>query len=204
MGVLQQIDISGGGNPDSFLPQAVNFANNKCWGNLSCTLIVDPVTQKANQSAVDTAIADLRYGSVNINLPTVLGYAVMKMAWGGFPGATPQVVPFIHSQCLSLHLLRTMHKHSNVALLLLYAHMPCISNSVSCPAAQVHCLTVAYWLDWIGAVLQPPMNLLVTVCSRYHTKSHTVLFCGTVHQGMLCQSHTCKWCSGCDGTQPEL
>lgn len=90
VGVLQQIDISAGGNPDSFLPQAVSLANDKCWGTLSCSLIVDPVTQKANQTAVDTAIADLRYGSVNINLPTILGYATMKMAWGGYPGATPQ------------------------------------------------------------------------------------------------------------------
>ena len=91
VGVLQQIDISGGGNPESFLPKAVSFANDKCWGTLSCALIVDPVTQKTNATAVDTAIADLRYGSVNVNLPTILGYAVMKMAWGGFPGSTPQV-----------------------------------------------------------------------------------------------------------------
>ncbi len=94
VGVLQQIDISGGGNPESFLPKAVSFANDKCWGTLSCALIVDPVTQKTNATAVDTAIADLRYGSVNVNLPTILGYAVMKMAWGGFPGSTPQVMPW--------------------------------------------------------------------------------------------------------------
>ncbi len=92
VGVLQQIDISGGGNPESFLPKAVSFANDKCWGTLSCALIVDLVTQKTNATAVDTAIADLRYGSVNVNLPTILGYAVMKMAWGGFPGSTPQVM----------------------------------------------------------------------------------------------------------------
>ena len=92
VGVLQQIDISGGGNPESFLPKAVSFANDKCWGTLSCARIVDLVTQKTNATAVDTAIADLRYGSVNVNLPTILGYAVMKMAWGGFPGSTPQVM----------------------------------------------------------------------------------------------------------------
>lgn len=91
VGVLQQIDISGGGKAESFLPQAVSLANDKCWGTLSCSLIVDPVTQKMHQTVVDTAIADLRYGSVNVNLPTILGYAIMKMAWGGYPGATPQV-----------------------------------------------------------------------------------------------------------------
>ena len=60
VGVLQQIDISGGGNPESFLPKAVSFANDKCWGTLSCALIVDPVTQKTNATAVDIAIVNLR------------------------------------------------------------------------------------------------------------------------------------------------
>ena len=91
VGVLQQVDIPAGGNPDSFLQQAVNLANNRCWGTLSCSLIVDPATQRQHQAAVDSAIADLRYGSVNVNLPTILGYAMMKMAWGGFAGSNAKV-----------------------------------------------------------------------------------------------------------------
>lgn len=90
VGVLQQVDLPGGGRPDSFLSAAVSLANDKCWGTLSCTLIVDPKTQRSSALAVDKAIADLRYGSVSVNLPSLLGYAVMKLAWGGFPGATPQ------------------------------------------------------------------------------------------------------------------
>ena len=89
--MLQQVDIPGGGRPDSFLSAAVSLANDKCWGTLSCTLIVDPKTQRSSASAVDKAVADLRYGSVSVNLPSLLGYAVMKLAWGGFPGGTPQV-----------------------------------------------------------------------------------------------------------------
>lgn len=89
--MLQQVDISGGARPESFLSAAVSLANDRCWGTLSCTLIVDPVTQRSSASAVDKAVADLRYGSVCVNLPSLLGYAVMKLAWGGFPGATPQV-----------------------------------------------------------------------------------------------------------------
>ena len=96
--MLQQVDIAGGGRADTFLTQAVSLANDKCWGTLSCTLIVDPKTQSSNASAVDKAIADLRYGSVNVNLPSILGYAIMKLAWGGFPGAKPQV-------CTSLQLV---------------------------------------------------------------------------------------------------
>ena len=92
VGVLQQVDIPGGGRADTFLPEAVNLANDRCWGSLSCTFIVDPKTQSSSASAVDKAIADLRYGSVCVNLPSILGYAVMKLAWGGFPGATPQVL----------------------------------------------------------------------------------------------------------------
>ena len=95
VGVLQQVDIPAGGNPDSFLQQAVNLANNRCWGTLSCSLIVDPATQKQHQVAVDSAIADLRYGSVNVNLPTILGYAMMKMAWGGFAGSNAKVTQIL-------------------------------------------------------------------------------------------------------------
>ena len=109
VGVLQQVDIPGGGTADNFLPQAVSLANDRCWGTLSCTLIVDPKTQSSSALAVDKAIADLRYGSVNVNLPTILGYAVMKLAWGGFPGATPQVHKVCYLKSGDLLFLQGLH-----------------------------------------------------------------------------------------------
>ena len=49
----------------------------------------DVATQHAD--AVDRAITDLRYGSININVVTMLGFCVPKLTWGAYPGNTPQV-----------------------------------------------------------------------------------------------------------------
>ena len=45
--------------------------------------------------AVDKAVAALRYGSVNINVVTMLGFCVPKLTWGAYPGNTPQACPCI-------------------------------------------------------------------------------------------------------------
>ena len=91
MGVLQQVDIPAGGNAAAFLPKAVKFANEKCWGTLSCTLIVDKDNLKSNAKAVDAAVANLRYGCITVNMPSIVGFAMGHGPWGAFPGATPQV-----------------------------------------------------------------------------------------------------------------
>ena len=74
----------------SFLRDSVEFANERLFGNLSCSLFVHPDTEKAHPKEVDTAIADLRYGSVSVNANTQLGFGLMKLRWGAFPGNTPQ------------------------------------------------------------------------------------------------------------------
>ena len=43
--------------------------------------------------AVDEAVAGLRYGSVCVNTPTIMGFCLTKATWGAFPGGTPQVRP---------------------------------------------------------------------------------------------------------------
>lgn len=45
----------------------------------------------AHSDAVDRAVAALRYGSININVATMLGFCVSKLTWGAYPGNTPQV-----------------------------------------------------------------------------------------------------------------
>ena len=40
-GVLQEVALPGtGGDPGRFLDAAVAFANERCWGSLSCSLVV--------------------------------------------------------------------------------------------------------------------------------------------------------------------
>ena len=42
-GVLQEVALPGTyGDPEAFLDAAVRFANEDCWGTLSCALMVQP------------------------------------------------------------------------------------------------------------------------------------------------------------------
>ena len=84
-GVLAVVDLEGG-DAESYLPGAVRFANEACWGNLSCMLFVHPKTEKAHPVLVDQAIADLRYGGVGVNCWAGLVYGAMSLTWGAFPG----------------------------------------------------------------------------------------------------------------------
>lgn len=64
------------------------FGMCRCWGSLSCTVIAPPETDAA---ALDTAVADLRYGAVCVNLPSFAAFTFPKLSWGAYPGNTPQV-----------------------------------------------------------------------------------------------------------------
>lgn len=50
-GVLQEVALPGTAlaDPDAFLPAAVQFANDRCWGNLSCSLFVSPQVPAASK-----------------------------------------------------------------------------------------------------------------------------------------------------------
>lgn len=76
--------------PDEFLAKMVPFANDVCWGTLSCTLLVDPRTQKAHSAAVERAITDLRFGGIGLNVWPGLIYGLVVTTWGAFPGHSPQ------------------------------------------------------------------------------------------------------------------
>ena len=54
---------------------------------------VPPSVMTHHAEAVDKAVAALRYGSVNINVVTMLGFCVPKLTWGAYPGNTPQACP---------------------------------------------------------------------------------------------------------------
>ncbi|MBM4280933.1 MAG: aldehyde dehydrogenase family protein [Deltaproteobacteria bacterium] len=75
----------------TFLSRAVAFVNERVWGNLTATLLVDPRTGKdaAGARAVDDAIAALRYGAVGVNTFGSFAYATPSLPWGAFPGNAP-------------------------------------------------------------------------------------------------------------------
>ena len=75
-------------SPADFVRRATEFCNDVVWGTLSMTLIADPRTMKDPETgpAIEQAIADLRYGSIGVNLWHALSFAFSTTAWGAYPG----------------------------------------------------------------------------------------------------------------------
>jgi acyl-CoA reductase-like NAD-dependent aldehyde dehydrogenase len=84
-GVLAEVELDAT-TAEEFLPAAVSFANDKCWGTLSCMLIIDPRTEKRCAAALDRAVEQLRYGGIAINLWAGMIYGLVSPTWGAFPG----------------------------------------------------------------------------------------------------------------------
>lgn len=89
-GVLQEVCIPGtSGNASELLEKAVRFANDACWGNLSTSIFIDPVTASKHKSALDAAIAGLKYGCITVNCPNISGYGTTCLGWGAFQQPWP-------------------------------------------------------------------------------------------------------------------
>jgi len=84
-GVLAQVELDATGAED-FLEVAVPFANDDCWGTLSCMVLIDERTRRTHAGALDRAIEQLRYGGIGINAWAGLIYALVSPTWGAFPG----------------------------------------------------------------------------------------------------------------------
>ena len=80
----------GAGSVPEYLERAVAFANEDLWGTLNATLIVHPASLRDPQvaAAVERAIADLRYGTVSVNHWSAVGYGLVILPWGAYPGHT--------------------------------------------------------------------------------------------------------------------
>lgn len=76
-------------SPESFVEQAVKFANDSLWGTLIVSLYVHPrsLADPAVSRAVEQAVEDLRYGTVCLNLRGEFGYFPLVAPWGGYPGS---------------------------------------------------------------------------------------------------------------------
>ena len=82
--VLAVVRLAAKPTAEDFLPAATAFANERCWGNLSCTLVLHPASEAAAPAAVDAALESLRYGIVAINAWSSLAYAMETASWGGY------------------------------------------------------------------------------------------------------------------------
>jgi hypothetical protein len=90
-GVLAEVSLDADDAP-TFISRAVDFANEKVWGTLSCVILVDRATQRAHAEAIEDAIAGLRYGGIGINIWTGVNFGLGVTSWGAFPGHTPEAI----------------------------------------------------------------------------------------------------------------
>jgi hypothetical protein len=72
-----------------YLKAAVTFANQSLWGTLAAGLFVHPSSMKDPQVklAVESAIEELRYGTIGINCAAGLSWVMMVTPWGAYPGS---------------------------------------------------------------------------------------------------------------------
>jgi hypothetical protein len=75
-------------SPAAFVDAATAFCNDVVWGTLGATVIVSPGSLKdaAVAESVDRAVADLRYGSIGVNVWHALSFAMGSTSWGAYPG----------------------------------------------------------------------------------------------------------------------
>ncbi len=87
-GVLAEVELEATSAAE-FLKEAVSFANDKCWGTLSCMLIIDDKTARAHEAELDRTVEQLRFGGIGINLWAGMIYGLVSPTWGAFPGHPP-------------------------------------------------------------------------------------------------------------------
>jgi acyl-CoA reductase-like NAD-dependent aldehyde dehydrogenase len=102
-GVLAEVSIESQSAPD-FLTKAVEFANDRVWGTLSCTVLIDARTQKQYQRELDSAIAHLQYGAIGVNIWSAMLFYFGATTWGAYPGNTladiGSGIGFVHNSYL--------------------------------------------------------------------------------------------------------
>lgn len=85
--VLGHVALPGTGA--DFFRNAVAFANDKLDGSLGAGIAVAPADRRAIGTATfDEILADLRYGTIGVNVWSGIGFLTPGVAWGAFPGNT--------------------------------------------------------------------------------------------------------------------
>ena len=72
----------------AFVDAATEFCNAVVWGTLSATVLVSPRSLRDCDvnAAVERALANLRYGSIGVNIWHAMAFAIGTTTWGAFPG----------------------------------------------------------------------------------------------------------------------
>ena len=79
-------------DPETFLREAVSFANQRLDGTLGANILIHPKTLREMGPVFEEIIADLHYGTIGVNAWTGVGFLLARSHWGAFPGHTRQEV----------------------------------------------------------------------------------------------------------------
>lgn len=71
--------------PD-YLKKCTKLANERLWGNLSCTVILHPSVEKEHPEATQEVLDDLQYGAICVNGWSAIPYALSGAVWGAYAG----------------------------------------------------------------------------------------------------------------------
>jgi aldehyde dehydrogenase (NAD(P)+) len=75
-------------SPADYLDRAVDFCNERLFGTLAMSILIHPQTVAEIGRRLEDAIARLHYGTIGVNVWSVIGYVIGAAPWGGFPGHT--------------------------------------------------------------------------------------------------------------------
>lgn len=73
---------------DQFVDAAVEYCNDVIWGSLAVTVLAHPseLRDELVGSRIQAAVAQLRYGSIGLNLWHAWSFAFATTTWGAYPG----------------------------------------------------------------------------------------------------------------------
>ncbi|MGE3840429.1 MAG: aldehyde dehydrogenase family protein [Vicinamibacterales bacterium] len=83
--VLAEVTLESA-DAESFMGDAVRFANDVVRGSLSCVVIARGATRRRHRAAFDAMLAGLRFGAIGVNVWTGANFALGEPSWGAFPG----------------------------------------------------------------------------------------------------------------------
>jgi Aldehyde dehydrogenase family len=102
-GVLAEVSVAAS-TPEDFLQTAIPFVNGHVFGTLSCTVLIDRRSQHLFRTGFEEAIAQLKYGSIGVNIWSGALFLMPEIPWGAFPGNLPEQigsgVGFVHNTAL--------------------------------------------------------------------------------------------------------
>ncbi|MDX1510255.1 MAG: aldehyde dehydrogenase family protein [Nitriliruptorales bacterium] len=87
-GVFAEVGLDAPTSVPDYLAKAVDFANERLWGQLAATIIVHPRSLKDPEvaRAVEQAIDNLEYGNIVVNHWAGIAFGMVTASWGSHPG----------------------------------------------------------------------------------------------------------------------